>query len=98
MSELVAELADGSGVSFREVGPVELKGFASVVDSAPVRALLVGIYYLLPNLSTFSLITPAAHGIAPPAGHMAVALGYALAWDIALLSLAALVFARRDLR
>jgi ABC-type transport system involved in multi-copper enzyme maturation permease subunit len=77
---------------------VELKGFAAVIDSGPVRAILVGIYYLLPNLSTFSLITPAAHGIAPPAGHLAVALGYALAWDIALLSLAALAFARRDLR
>jgi ABC-type transport system involved in multi-copper enzyme maturation permease subunit len=77
---------------------VELKGFGAVIDSAPVRAILTGVYYLLPNLSTFSLITPAAHGIAPPAGHLAVALGYALAWDVALLALAALAFARRDLR
>jgi len=77
---------------------LELKGFASVIDSAPLRALLIGIYYLLPNLSTFSLITPAAHGIAPPAGHLAVAALYALAWDVALLALAALTFARRDFR
>jgi adenylate cyclase len=31
VSELVAELADGSGLSFREVGPIELKGFAEPV-------------------------------------------------------------------
>jgi ABC-type transport system involved in multi-copper enzyme maturation permease subunit len=77
---------------------LELKGFAGVIDSAPLRALLIGIYYLLPNLSTFSLITPAAHGIAPPAGHLAVAALYALAWDVALVALAALTFARRDFR
>ena len=77
---------------------LELKGFAGVIDSAPLRGLLIGIYYLLPNLSTFSLITPAAHGIAPPAGHLAVAALYALAWDVALLALAALTFARRDFR
>jgi ABC-type transport system involved in multi-copper enzyme maturation permease subunit len=77
---------------------LELKGFANVIDSAPLRGLLIGIYYLLPNLSTFSLITPAAHGITPPAGHLAVAALYALAWDVALLALAALTFARRDFR
>jgi ABC-type transport system involved in multi-copper enzyme maturation permease subunit len=77
---------------------LELKGFAAVIDSAAIRGTLTGIYYLLPNLSTFSLITPAAHGIAPPARHLAVAFGYALAWDGALLSLAALAFARRDFR
>ena len=77
---------------------LELKGFAGVIDSAFIRAALVGIYYLLPDLSTFSLITPAAHGISPPAGHLAVAVLYALAWDVALLALAALTFARRDFR
>jgi class 3 adenylate cyclase len=31
VSEAVAELAEGSGVSFREVGPIELKGFTEPV-------------------------------------------------------------------
>jgi class 3 adenylate cyclase len=31
VSDTVAELAAGAGVSFRELGPVELKGFASPV-------------------------------------------------------------------
>jgi class 3 adenylate cyclase len=31
VTDRVAELADGSGSTFREVGPVELKGFAEPV-------------------------------------------------------------------
>jgi ABC-type transport system involved in multi-copper enzyme maturation permease subunit len=76
----------------------DLKGFAALFDDAIARAVLVGLYYLLPNLSTFSLVTPAAHGIAPPAAHLAAALGYALAWDAALLAAAALLLARRDFK
>jgi ABC-type transport system involved in multi-copper enzyme maturation permease subunit len=76
----------------------DLKGFAALFDVAAVRAMLVGLYYALPNLSTFTLITPAAHGIAPPGDHLAAALAYAVAWDAALLAAAALLFARRDFR
>jgi hypothetical protein len=62
------------------------------------RSVLVALYYALPNLSTFSLITPAAHGVAPPAGHVAGALAYALVWDAVLLAAATLLFARRDFK
>jgi ABC-type transport system involved in multi-copper enzyme maturation permease subunit len=76
----------------------DLKGFADLFDAAVVRGALLGLYYGLPNLSTFSLITPAAHGVAPPAGHLALALAYALVWDAVLVAAAVLVFARRDFR
>jgi ABC-type transport system involved in multi-copper enzyme maturation permease subunit len=76
----------------------DLKGFASLLDVPAARAALVALYYVLPNLSTFSLITPAAHGIAPPAAYLLAALVYAIAWDAALLAAAALLFARRDFR
>jgi len=76
----------------------ELKGFAAVFDVAALRGLLVALYYALPNLSTFAVITPAAHGIAPPPEHLAAALAYAVAWDAALLAAAALLFARRDFK
>lgn len=76
----------------------DLKGLAALVDAPAVRAALIALYYALPNLSTFSLITPAAHGIAPPPLHLAAALVYAVAWDVALLAAAALLFARRDFR
>jgi ABC-type transport system involved in multi-copper enzyme maturation permease subunit len=76
----------------------DLKGFAKLFDSATARALLFGLYYLLPNLSTFNLVTPAAHGITPPAAYFAGALTYAVAWDVTLLAAAALLFARRDFK
>jgi len=76
----------------------DLKGFATLFDAAAARGLLTALYYGLPNLSVFSQITPAAHGIAPPGAHVLAALGYALAWDVALVAAAALLFARRDFR
>jgi ABC-type transport system involved in multi-copper enzyme maturation permease subunit len=76
----------------------DLKGFATLFDAAAARGLLVTLYYALPNLSTFSLITPAAHGIAPPADYLVASLAYAAAWDAALVAAAALLFARRDFR
>jgi ABC-type transport system involved in multi-copper enzyme maturation permease subunit len=76
----------------------DLKGFAGLVDLPLAQSALIGLYYALPNLSTFCLITPAAHGIAPPAGHLAGALAYAAAWDVALLAAATLLFARRDFK
>ncbi len=77
---------------------VDLKGFAALFDAPAVHGLLTALYYLLPNLSTFSLITPAAHGVAPPVAHLLTALAYALAWDATLLAAAALLFARRDFK
>jgi Cu-processing system permease protein len=76
----------------------DLKGFAGLFDATALRAVLVALYYALPNLSTFSHVTQAAHGIAPPPLHLAAALAYAAAWDVALLAAAALLFARRDFR
>ena len=76
----------------------DLKGFAGLFDAPAMRAVLTALYYGLPNLSTFSLITPAAHGIAPAPLYLATALVYAAAWDVALLAAAVLLFARRDFR
>jgi ABC-type transport system involved in multi-copper enzyme maturation permease subunit len=77
---------------------LDLKGLAALFDAAAVRGVVVALYYALPNLSTFSVITPAAHGIAPPPAHLAAALAYAVAWDVALLAAAGLLFARRDFK
>ena len=76
----------------------DLKGFAALFDVAAARGLLLMLYYALPSLSTFSVITPAAHGVAPPAEYLAAALAYAAAWDVALLAAAAWLFARRDFK
>ena len=76
----------------------DLKGFATLFDAASVRGVLLALYYGLPNLSTFSLITPAAHGVAPSGLHLAGAVAYAVAWDAALVAAAVLLFARRDFK
>jgi ABC-type transport system involved in multi-copper enzyme maturation permease subunit len=76
----------------------DLKGFAMLLDAGALRALVLGIYYALPNLTHFSFITPAAHGITPTAAHLAGAFAYALLWNAVLVSAAALAFRRRDLK
>jgi Cu-processing system permease protein len=76
----------------------DLKGFAALYDATAARSILVVLHYALPNLSTFTLITPAAHGVAPSPVYLTTALAYAVAWDAVLLAAAALVFARRDFK
>jgi ABC-type transport system involved in multi-copper enzyme maturation permease subunit len=76
----------------------DLKSFTTLVDAPAARGVLLALYYGLPNLSTFSQITPAAHGVAPPLGYLAGSLVYALAWDAALVAAAVLLFARRDFK
>jgi ABC-type transport system involved in multi-copper enzyme maturation permease subunit len=76
----------------------DLKSFTALFDSAPARGVLVALYYGLPNLSTFSQITPAAHGVAPSGALLVAALAYAAAWDAALVAAAALLFTRRDFK
>jgi ABC-type transport system involved in multi-copper enzyme maturation permease subunit len=76
----------------------DLKEFTALFDAVAARGLLLALYYGLPNLSIFSLITPAAHGVAPEPDHLVAALAYAVAWDTALLAAAVMLFTRRDFR
>jgi ABC-type transport system involved in multi-copper enzyme maturation permease subunit len=76
----------------------DLKSFTTLVDVPAARGVLLALYYGLPNLSTFSQITPAAHGVTPPLAYLAASLVYALAWDAALVAAAVLLFARRDFK
>jgi ABC-type transport system involved in multi-copper enzyme maturation permease subunit len=76
----------------------DIKAFAEILGSAPATVALGTLYYLLPNLSTYSFITPAAYGVMPPVGHVLGALGYTVLYDAVLLSAAALVFSKRDFK
>lgn len=76
----------------------DIKAFAELLGSAPATAALGALYYLLPNLSTYSFITPAAYGVMPPLAHVLAALGYTALYDGVLLAAAALVFSRRDFK
>jgi ABC-type transport system involved in multi-copper enzyme maturation permease subunit len=76
----------------------DLKTFASALGSEGARLLFATLYYLLPNLSTYSYITPAGHGLMPPAGLFFAAVVYALAYVAVLLSAATLIFSRRNFK
>ena len=76
----------------------DLKAFAASMGTQSARFLFGALYYLLPNLSNYSFITPAAHGETPaPAAFMA-ALLYGFIYIAVLLALATLIFSRRNFK
>ena len=76
----------------------DLKTLAAALGSTSSRWLFTGLYYLLPNLSNYSFITPAAHGRAPSAGFVFATGLYAAVYITVILTLATLVFSRRNFK
>lgn len=76
----------------------DLKGLADSMGSKGARMLLTALYYLLPNLTNYSFITPAAHGQTPALGEAAIAVLYALVYISVILSAATLIFRRRNFK
>lgn len=71
---------------------------ATAAQMAPFSKLLVQIaYYLFPNMALFDLKAIAAHGLALPTTTLAFALVYALGYSVAVLSLAIILFKRKEL-
>jgi ABC-type transport system involved in multi-copper enzyme maturation permease subunit len=76
----------------------DLKTLASALGSTGARWLFTALYYLLPNLSNYSFITPAAHGHTPPAGFVLATALYALVYISVILAAATLIFSRRNFK
>lgn len=76
----------------------DLKGLATSMGSTAARVVFGGLYYLLPNLSNYSFITPAAHGRAPEPGFLLAAIVYALVYIAIVLAASTLVFSRRNFK
>lgn len=76
----------------------DLKGLANSMGSAAARWLFRSLYYLLPNLTNFSFITPAGHGQMPPAAHLGASILYALIYISVILAAATLIFRRRNFK
>ena len=76
----------------------DLKTLATSLGSTAARWFFHAIYYTLPNLATYSYITPAAQGRPPTASQVAAAIVYALAYVIVILSAATLIFSRRNFK
>ncbi len=76
----------------------DLKSLANSSSSAAARLLFRALYYLLPNLTHYSVITPTAHGIAPDASAIGLAAAYTLVYSAVLLAAATLIFGRRNFK
>jgi ABC-type transport system involved in multi-copper enzyme maturation permease subunit len=76
----------------------DLKSLADTSSSVSARWLFRSTYYLLPNLSNYSLITAAAHGLVPDARSVLFATAYAIAYVVVLLAGATLIFSRRNFK
>ena len=68
------------------------------MGTTSARYLFGALFYLLPNLSNYSYITPAAHGQMPPAALVFASLGYAIIYITVLLAGATLIFNRRNFK
>ena len=76
----------------------DLKTLGNSAGSATARWFFRSLYYGLPNLSNYSMITAAAHGYVPEARVMTVSVAYAFVYIVVLLAAAALVFSRRNFK
>ena len=74
--------------------------FNTLLDFVPgtaARILVSALYYTLPDLETFNVRSRVVHELPVGGGYWFDALGYAAAYTIGMLVLAALLFRRRDL-
>jgi Cu-processing system permease protein len=76
----------------------DLRSFAASMGTASARWFFGALYYMLPNLSNYSFITPAAYGQTPSAAMIFGALAYSVLYSTVLLSAATLVFNRRNFK
>ena len=76
----------------------DLKTFAEATGTTSARYLFSALFYLLPNLSNYSYITPAAHGQMPAPAMFFASLAYALLYIAVLLAAATLIFNRRNFK
>jgi ABC-type transport system involved in multi-copper enzyme maturation permease subunit len=75
-----------------------LRDLAATMASPGAKYVFDAIYYLLPNLSNFSFITQAAHGQIPSVSQLGGSLVYAAVFDLILVTIAVLIFSRRNFK
>jgi Cu-processing system permease protein len=76
----------------------DLKALAGSSNNPAASLVFRSLYYLMPNLSHYSLITAAAHSQVPDMSAVIVALAYAIVYIAVLLAAATLVFHRRNFK
>jgi ABC-type transport system involved in multi-copper enzyme maturation permease subunit len=76
----------------------DLRMLSQSMSKAPTRWLFAVLYYLLPNLANYNLITVASHGLSPAPRSVLLDIAYGLFYVIVLLAATNLIFSRRNLK
>ena len=76
----------------------DLKTLAATNGTTAARLFFGALFYLLPNLSHYTQITDAGHGLVPPPAAFGAAAAYAFVYSAALLAAAVLIFNRRNFK
>ncbi|MDT8420978.1 MAG: ABC transporter permease [Desulfuromonadales bacterium] len=87
-----------AGVTIEEVVFYLKSEFASQEQmiSEGLRHFIAVVSYLLPNFSVFDYTLEAAHGLTIESSRMLLSVGYGVVYSCILLSLASVIFARRE--
>ncbi|HEX8635515.1 MAG TPA: ABC transporter permease [Pyrinomonadaceae bacterium] len=76
----------------------DMKLLAASTGTTAAKILFGALYYLLPNLSHYTVIADAGHGLTPAPAAFAVALVYAFVYIAVLLAASILIFNRRNFK
>jgi ABC-type transport system involved in multi-copper enzyme maturation permease subunit len=76
----------------------DLRNFDQVVNSPAAVRLARGLYWVLPNLDQFDVKSQVVHGQPVSFGYMALTASYAALYTAMLLTVAVLIFSRRDFK
>jgi Cu-processing system permease protein len=76
----------------------DLRTLANVTGSRAARLFFTVLFYLLPNLSHYTQITDAGHGLMPTPAAFTAAVLYALVYITVLLAAATFIFNRRNFK
>jgi ABC-type transport system involved in multi-copper enzyme maturation permease subunit len=75
-----------------------MKLLAASTGTTSAKIFFGALYYLLPNLSHYTVITEAGHGLTPSPAAFGVALLYAFIYISVLLAASILIFNRRNFK
>jgi hypothetical protein len=69
-----------------------------VIDSKVAQTIARGFYWLLPNLAAFDVKSQVVHAMPVPVGYLVLTLLYGVAYVATLLTMAVMIFSRRDFK
>jgi ABC-type transport system involved in multi-copper enzyme maturation permease subunit len=76
----------------------DLKNFGAVVDSPAAVSVARGLYWVLPNLAPFDVKSQVVHAQAVPWPYLMLTLAYGAVYVGVLLTMAVMIFTRRDFK